>query len=189
MHELLREDIKCVWHTHHQAISSIMTLKTGILPMCLEAVQIWPKISPTIHQFEGVSTDEAEKPRLCSSLGDKTILQMANHGVCVGSETIQGAFWDMYLIQMACIMQVKDTHSFTASLTPHSLTPSLPYSQLESMKAVGGRIELLQEVNPKVVAGGYAKAVVTNAHNGNIWGVKEFEAARRVACAGDVYAQ
>jgi hypothetical protein len=57
------------------------------------------------------------------------------------------------------------------------------------MKAVGGRIELLQEVNPKVVAGGHAKAVVANARNGNVWGVKEFEAARRVACAGDEYAQ
>jgi ribulose-5-phosphate 4-epimerase/fuculose-1-phosphate aldolase len=105
-----------------------MTLKTGILPMCLEAVQIWPKISPTIHQFEGVSTDEAAKPRLCSRLGDKTILQMANHGVGVGSETIQGAFWDMYLIQMACIMQVELDNACPHSSYTLTDTPRDTYS-------------------------------------------------------------
>jgi ribulose-5-phosphate 4-epimerase/fuculose-1-phosphate aldolase len=85
LHETKRDDMQVVWHTHHTAASAVASLKSGLLPLSLEAVNIWPKISPTSHVFEGVSNDEGEKARLRASLGGAaTILIMQNHGVCVG---------------------------------------------------------------------------------------------------------
>merc|ERR1719487_526236 len=57
LHSTKREDLQCVWHTHHPAIAGVMSLKCGMLPLCLESVSLWPKVSQTIHQFEGISVD------------------------------------------------------------------------------------------------------------------------------------
>jgi ribulose-5-phosphate 4-epimerase/fuculose-1-phosphate aldolase len=58
------------------------------------------------HDFEGVTTDLAEQPRLVESLGDKSILILRNHGLLVACPSIPQAYLTYWGLQRACEIQV-----------------------------------------------------------------------------------
>jgi len=58
------------------------------------------------HDFEGVTTDLGEQPRLVKSLGDKAILILRNHGLLVTCPSIPEAFMIYWVLQRACEIQV-----------------------------------------------------------------------------------
>ena len=58
------------------------------------------------HDFEGVTTDVAEQPRLVTSLGSKPILILRNHGLLVACPGIPLAFRTYWALQRACEIQV-----------------------------------------------------------------------------------
>jgi ribulose-5-phosphate 4-epimerase/fuculose-1-phosphate aldolase len=48
------------------------------------------------HDFEGITVNPAEKPRLVASLGNKRQLILRNHGLLAWGETIPEAFMNLW---------------------------------------------------------------------------------------------
>ena len=62
-----RHDAVCVWHCHHPDTAAISMTRTGVLPLCQEAVFIANDVA--YHPFEGTANDMSEQQRMQASLG------------------------------------------------------------------------------------------------------------------------
>eukprot|EP00468_Gymnochlora_sp_CCMP2014_P003969 CAMPEP_0167761294 /NCGR_PEP_ID=MMETSP0110_2-20121227/12087_1 /TAXON_ID=629695 /ORGANISM="Gymnochlora sp., Strain CCMP2014" /LENGTH=301 /DNA_ID=CAMNT_0007647951 /DNA_START=38 /DNA_END=943 /DNA_ORIENTATION=+ len=122
-----REDINCIFHTHDKDMQAVSNMKCGLLPLSLESTSIGPVISKTGHPFQGITTDDAERPALIKALGEKAlILFLNNHGTLACGKSIPDAFFKMFILARACSYQVV------------------------TMAAVGGDVSKLHLVDEKV---------------------------------------
>ena len=76
-----REDAHCVIHTHSTAGSAVACKKEGLRFDNFYSAVLYGEVA--YHEFEGVTTDPAEQPRLVASLGKKAVLILRNHGLLV----------------------------------------------------------------------------------------------------------
>jgi ribulose-5-phosphate 4-epimerase/fuculose-1-phosphate aldolase len=83
-----REDAHCIIHTHSTTGSAVACKKEGLRYDNFYSALLYGQVA--YHDFEGVTTDVAEQPRLVRSLGAKPILILRNHGLLVACE-IQAA--------------------------------------------------------------------------------------------------
>ena len=112
----VRHDITCVWHCHHEESAAISMTKTGILPLCQEAISILPTIA--YHPFEGTANDMSEQPRIQKNLGNKKmILMLDNHGPLTLGRTVDEAFTLMYGVCRSCSYQQKAIASVGGDLS------------------------------------------------------------------------
>lgn len=93
----------CVMHTHTTAGMAIACKSSGLTPTNFYAAQIIKDVA--YHDFEGITVNRGEQPRLLASLGDKRILILRNHGLLVHGETIAQAFVRLWTLQRACEVQ------------------------------------------------------------------------------------
>ena len=98
-----REDAHCIIHTHTTAGSAVACKKEGLRYDNFYSALLYGQIA--YHDFEGVTTDLAEQPRLVKSLGDKPILILRNHGLLVACPGIPLAFRTYWALQRACEIQ------------------------------------------------------------------------------------
>ena len=99
-----REDAHCIIHTHTTAGSAVATKKDGLRFDNFYSAALYGQVA--YHDFEGVTTDTAEQPRLVRSLGDKAILILRNHGLLVACPGIPEAYATYWTLQRACEIQV-----------------------------------------------------------------------------------
>ncbi|HVC10832.1 MAG TPA: class II aldolase/adducin family protein, partial [Burkholderiales bacterium] len=76
-----REDAHCIIHTHTTAGSAVASKKDGLRYDNFYGATLYGQVA--YHDFEGVTTDLAEQPRLVASLGAKPVLILRNHGLLV----------------------------------------------------------------------------------------------------------
>lgn len=100
-----RPDVVCVMHSHSRAGLSVSVLKDGLLPMILDAMPLYNQVA--YHDFEGLSTDEAERSRLAADLGDRKVMILRNHGLLTCGETVAEAFMLMYYLERTCQVQMQ----------------------------------------------------------------------------------
>lgn len=98
-----REDAHCVIHTHTTAGSAVASKKEGLRYDNFYSAVLYGRVA--YHDFEGVTTDLAEQPRLVKSLGDKPILILRNHGLLVACPSVALAFLTYWMLQRACEIQ------------------------------------------------------------------------------------
>jgi ribulose-5-phosphate 4-epimerase/fuculose-1-phosphate aldolase len=98
-----REDAHCIIHTHTTAGSAVACKKGGLRYDNFYSALLYGQVA--YHDFEGVTTDLAEQPRLVKSLGDKPILILRNHGLLVACPGIPLAFRTYWALQRACEIQ------------------------------------------------------------------------------------
>jgi ribulose-5-phosphate 4-epimerase/fuculose-1-phosphate aldolase len=98
-----REDAHCIIHTHTTAGSAVACKKEGLRYDNFYSALLYGQVA--YHEFEGVTTDLAEQPRLVKSLGDKPILILRNHGLLVACPGIPLAFRTYWALQRACEIQ------------------------------------------------------------------------------------
>ena len=85
-----RQDAHCIIHTHTTAGMAVACKEGGLRHDNFYSAILCGQIAT--HDFEGISTDVAERPRLVKSLGTKSILLLRNHGLLVvGSHLWHGA--------------------------------------------------------------------------------------------------
>jgi ribulose-5-phosphate 4-epimerase/fuculose-1-phosphate aldolase len=101
----VREDAKCVLHTHSINGVAVSATKQGVLPISQQS--IFALASLGYHDYEGVALHEGEKPRLVRDLGDKSFLMLRNHGLLTVGPTIADAFVFMYIFEAACTIQLR----------------------------------------------------------------------------------
>ncbi|MEW6689589.1 MAG: class II aldolase/adducin family protein [Pseudomonadota bacterium] len=98
-----REDAQCIIHTHSTAGSAVACKKDGLRFDNFYSATLFGQVA--YHDFEGVTTDTAEQPRLVASLGAKPILILRNHGLLVACPGIPEAFTTYWTLQRACEIQ------------------------------------------------------------------------------------
>ena len=151
-----RDDLHCVWHTHHSPTVAVSAMKAGFLPLSQEACIIMPRMSAKTHPFEGIAVDTGERERIVAALDGKQCVLLQNHGVVCGGRTVQEAFWNVHLVARAAEIQC------------------------EAMRAVGGRLSELHQPPPLVVEQTVTRAEKAFEAQGNAdWGKLEFAAAVR----------
>jgi ribulose-5-phosphate 4-epimerase/fuculose-1-phosphate aldolase len=125
-----REDAHCIIHTHTTAGSAVASKKEGLRFDNFYSAALYGQVA--YHDFEGVTTDIAEQPRLVRSLGDKAVLILRNHGLLVACPTITEAFRTYWVLQRACEIQAA-TDAMRGDNLP--ITQSVLESTPERIKA------------------------------------------------------
>ncbi|MEO7760506.1 MAG: class II aldolase/adducin family protein [Casimicrobiaceae bacterium] len=99
-----RPDAHCVIHTHTTAGIAIACKKEGLRSDNFYSAMLAGDVG--YHDFEGITTELGEQPRLVASLGSNSVLILRNHGLLVVGEHVPGAFIKMWTLQRACEIQI-----------------------------------------------------------------------------------
>jgi ribulose-5-phosphate 4-epimerase/fuculose-1-phosphate aldolase len=95
---------RCVMHTHTRAGMAVAATREGLLPISMNATAFHGNLA--YHDYEGVSLEIDERPRLLANLGDKTAMMLRNHGLLTTGRTVAEAFLRLYRLERACQTQV-----------------------------------------------------------------------------------
>lgn len=97
-------DAHCIIHTHTTATVAVCSLEGGLQPINFYACNVMGQLA--YHDFEGVTVRDEEGPALLSSLGNKRIMMLRNHGPVVMGKTLPEAFIKYWVLQRACEHQL-----------------------------------------------------------------------------------
>jgi ribulose-5-phosphate 4-epimerase/fuculose-1-phosphate aldolase len=100
----VREDVKCVIHTHSRAGVAVACQEQGLLPINLESMQMSDKIA--YYDVEGMANSVDECEHIAHALGDKKIMILRNHGLMTCGATAGEAFNLMRKLEQSCETQV-----------------------------------------------------------------------------------
>jgi ribulose-5-phosphate 4-epimerase/fuculose-1-phosphate aldolase len=98
------DNAHCVMHTHTTAGLAVACTKSGLSMTNFYSAQLYGKVA--YHDFEGITVNPDEGPRMLKSMGGKPILVLRNHGLLAWGETLPQAFAYLWLMQRACEIQV-----------------------------------------------------------------------------------
>jgi ribulose-5-phosphate 4-epimerase/fuculose-1-phosphate aldolase len=134
IHSAIHESVAeahCVMHTHTTNGMAVACLAEGLSPTNFYAAQLHGQVA--YHEFEGVTVEPGEKPRLLASIGDKRAVILRNHGLLTWGPTVDQAFMLMWTLQRACDVQV----TAAAAGTLHAIQPQV----FEQTVRMGGPAE------------------------------------------------
>jgi ribulose-5-phosphate 4-epimerase/fuculose-1-phosphate aldolase len=94
----------CVMHTHSTAGLAVACTRGGLSMTNFYSAQLYGKVA--YHDFEGITVNPEEGPRMLNSMGGKPILILRNHGLLAWGETLPQAFAHLWTVQRACEIQV-----------------------------------------------------------------------------------
>jgi len=121
-----RPDTHCVMHTHTTAGSAVACLRDGLDWNNFYAAQIHHQVA--YHDFEGISVDPDEKPRLVADLGERNLMILRNHGLLALGASVPSAFTALWTLQRACEIQL------AAQQTGQPLQPVTEQAALQSSR-------------------------------------------------------
>jgi ribulose-5-phosphate 4-epimerase/fuculose-1-phosphate aldolase len=119
-----RPDAMCVMHTHSINGVAVSAQKSGLLPLSQTSLIVMASLA--YHDYEGIALYEDEKPRLCADLGDRMNLMLRNHGLLTIGRNCADAFMRMYMMEAACMIQVRAQAGAPLSPVPDSILPNIP---------------------------------------------------------------
>lgn len=99
----VREDAHCIMHTHTTAGLAVACARGGLEYTNFYSAQLHGQIA--YHDFEGVTVNTDERPRLAANLGDKHYMILRNHGLLAMGETVPMAFARLWTLERACQIQ------------------------------------------------------------------------------------
>jgi len=102
------EQAHCVMHTHTTTGMAVACQKDGLSPTNFYAAQLHGGL--VYHDFEGITVNEGEKPRLIASIagsgGPKRAVILRNHGLLAWGPSLPEAFMTLWTLQRACDVQI-----------------------------------------------------------------------------------
>jgi ribulose-5-phosphate 4-epimerase/fuculose-1-phosphate aldolase len=130
-----RPDIQCIAHTHTNAGMAVACTEEGLRTDNFYSALLHNQIA--YHNFEGITVNDEEKPRLIANLGTKSLMILRNHGLLAGGRTIPEAFQNLWAMERACQVQVTTDSTGRPNIPvgPEILAKS---EQLMAMQAMGG---------------------------------------------------
>src|SRR5690242_6213855 len=99
-----RPDAHCIMHTHTTAGMAIACKEAGLSANNFYGSQLHGRVA--YHDFEGISVELDERPRLIKSLGRHNVMILRNHGLLVCGAAVPDAFARMLNLQRACEVQL-----------------------------------------------------------------------------------
>jgi ribulose-5-phosphate 4-epimerase/fuculose-1-phosphate aldolase len=104
---LASPNARCVLHAHPPYATALACLEGGrLLPCHQNALRFVGRVA-YYDKYGGLVLDTAEGDRIASSLADKSVLFLRNHGVIVTGPTVADALDDLYYLERAAEVQVK----------------------------------------------------------------------------------
>jgi ribulose-5-phosphate 4-epimerase/fuculose-1-phosphate aldolase len=103
-----RTDARCIAHTHTTAGCAVAALSRGLECTNFYAAQLHNEVA--YHDFEGITVDPDEGPRLLASIGEKSAMILRNHGLLACGASVPEAFYLLWRLERACQIQIA-THS------------------------------------------------------------------------------
>jgi ribulose-5-phosphate 4-epimerase/fuculose-1-phosphate aldolase len=94
----------CVMHTHTTTGIAVACTQGGLAQNNFYSAQLHGMVA--YHDFEGITVHAEEAPRLLTSLGDKPLLILRNHGLLACGPTLALTFVRLWTLQRACDVQV-----------------------------------------------------------------------------------
>ena len=91
-------------HTHTTAGLAVACTRGGLSMTNFYSAQLCGKVA--YHDFEGITVNPEEGPRMLRSLDGKPVLILRNHGLLAWGETLPQAFAHLWTVQRACEIQV-----------------------------------------------------------------------------------
>ena len=130
-----RPDVQCIAHTHTNAGMAVACTEEVLRTDNFYSALLHNQIA--YHDFEGITVNDDEKPRLIANLGDKSLMILRNHGLLAGGRTIPEAFQNLWAMERACQVQVTTDSTGRPNIPvgPEILAKS---EQLMAMQAMGG---------------------------------------------------
>jgi ribulose-5-phosphate 4-epimerase/fuculose-1-phosphate aldolase len=119
----------CIMHTHTTNGMAVACSREGLTPTNFYAAQLHDMVA--YHDFEGITVNPGEKPRLLASMGNKPVLILRNHGLLVHGGSIAEAFVTLWTVQRACDVQVATRMAGEPIPIPDSV---IRYSTQESLQ-------------------------------------------------------
>lgn len=111
-----RPDVMAVVHLHTEAGIAVASQKDGLQHYCQESTRFWGRIG--FHDYEGITRDADEQPRLARDLGQNLVMLMRNHGTLVVGRTIAEAFFLTVQFEKSCEVQLKVQMAGAPALLP-----------------------------------------------------------------------
>lgn len=101
---IARPDTHCVMHTHTTAGSAVACLRDGLDWNNFYAAQLYHQVA--YHDFEGITVNPDEQPRLVADLGEHNLMILRNHGLLALGTSVPAAFTALWTLQRACESQL-----------------------------------------------------------------------------------
>jgi ribulose-5-phosphate 4-epimerase/fuculose-1-phosphate aldolase len=98
------EAAHCVMHTHTTAGVAVACTRAGLSMTNFYSAQLHGQVA--YHDFEGITVNPDEGPRMLKAMDGKPILILRNHGLLAWGETLPQAFAQLWTVQRACEVQV-----------------------------------------------------------------------------------
>jgi ribulose-5-phosphate 4-epimerase/fuculose-1-phosphate aldolase len=99
-----RSDAHCIMHTHTTAGVAVACQAEGLSANNFYGSQLHGRVA--YHDFEGISVELDERPRLVNALGNRNIMILRNHGLLVCGGGVAEALRGMLNLQRACEVQL-----------------------------------------------------------------------------------
>jgi ribulose-5-phosphate 4-epimerase/fuculose-1-phosphate aldolase len=99
-----REDAHCIMHVHTTAGCAVSCKEEGLRHDNFYSAMLYGDVG--YHDYEGVTTNLDEQPRLVESLGRRNHLILRNHGLLAAGPDIPTAFNRLWVLQRACEIQL-----------------------------------------------------------------------------------
>ena len=99
-----REDAHCIMHVHTTAGCAVACKEEGLRHDNFYSAMLYDDVA--YHDYEGVTTNENEQPRLVASLGKRNHMILRNHGLLVVGPDVPTAFNRLWTLQRACEIQL-----------------------------------------------------------------------------------
>lgn len=99
-----RPDAHCIMHVHTTAGCAVASKEEGLRHDNFYSAMLYGDVA--YHDYEGVTTNLDEQPRLVASLGHANHLILRNHGLLVVAQDIPTAFNRLWVLQRACEIQL-----------------------------------------------------------------------------------
>ena len=99
-----RADAHCVLHVHTTAGCAVACKQSGLRHDNFYSAILYGDLA--YHDYEGITTNADEQPRLIASLGAASHLILRNHGLLVIGEDVPTAFHRIWTLQRACEIQL-----------------------------------------------------------------------------------
>lgn len=133
-----RDDAHCIMHVHTTAGCAISCKEEGLRHDNFYSAMLFGDVA--YHDYEGVTTNEEEQPRLVASLGKKNHLILRNHGLLVVGPDVPTAFNRLWTLQRGCEIQLASDGGRGANREiPSEILKTVP----ETRVASGGEIHRL----------------------------------------------
>ena len=92
---------RCILHVHSKYATALSSLKNPTLPPIDQNTMRYYNRVAVYDDFGGLGFEEESK-KMASSIGNYSILILANHGILTAGPTVAQAFDDLYYFEKAC---------------------------------------------------------------------------------------